>query len=160
MAFRTRRLSYRPWPVTVTLQECGEDGAMVEVAEAFIGHFRPFTEQEMLDARRELFGDESSEEGKKRIAEMTVAEHGRLEALFFSRLMCGWGQVFDEQGSALAYSEAALAALVTGPDGPAVRRAINTALMEIRFGMAPAKNVATSPAPGPKPAADEAAPTS
>lgn len=54
-------------------------------------------------------------------------------------------------------TEEALTGWVCGPDGLALSAGLNAALSEIRFGVAPAKNLPTSPALGPAPAADEVA---
>lgn len=159
MSFKVRKLDYRPWPVTVSLQECNEEtGDVIELDQRFIGHFRPHTEAEIQSIRRGIFGDESSDEGKARIANMHVDDYALLEARFFARLLCGWGAMFAEDGTTpLPYSEAALIALATRLDGPAVRRALNVATNEIRWGIAPLKNAKTSPVPGPKPDVDEVA---
>lgn len=149
---KIRKLNYRPWPVTVTLVECDETtGEVTEVKHTFVGHFRPFDEAELLAHRRECFGDEDGDENKKRLGGLSVVEYNALEAQFFARLMCGWGGVADEDEASLPYSEQALAALVCGRDGAAVRRALNVAVNELRFGLAPRKNAVPSPAPGPQP---------
>lgn len=76
----------------------------------------------------------------------------RRNAAIFSRVLTGWGaEVRDENGASIPYSAEALSALVTGPDGRAVSVGINEALGQIRFGVAPQKNDATSPVPGPAP---------
>lgn len=156
-----RKLDYRPWPITVGFLVCDETtGAVTEVEQSFIAHFKPFTEADLLEARRKLFGDEVEAEDRQRIADMAVAAYAVLEAGFFAALMCGWAQMTNEAGTPLPYSAEALTGLCCGPDGAAFRRGINRAVSEIRFGVAPAKNAETSPSPGPVPAAVEAASTS
>lgn len=161
MALRVRKLSYRPWPVTVLFQECDEaTGQVTEIPQTFIGHFKPFTESELLAHRLEIFGDETKQEVKDKMANTTLDQSAKQEAEFFARLMCGWSKVSAEDDADLAFSPARLRDLCTGDDGAAFRRGINSAIGEIRFGIGPLKNSVTSPAPGPTPAADEAAPTS
>lgn len=153
-----RKLTHRPWPVTVTFHECDETtGEVREVEQSFIGHFTPFTEADLLEHRSAVFGDEADKAVKARLDDMPVADYAALEAGFFTRLMCGWSAVTDEQDAPLAYTAEQLRALCCGPDGAAFRRGINRAVSEIRFGVAPAKNSSTSPVPGPTPASGEVA---
>lgn len=168
-----RKSRLRPWPVTVRLQECDEaTGAVTEIQSTFVLLFTPFTEEEYHAVVSEG-GDEIPPEEQARIAALPPAEAaaallGRLpppheilarNARRYPRLIGGWSGVTDENGQPIAYSAAALAELVTGPDGMAVSRAINLAIDQIRRGEAPRKNSSTSPEAGPVPAADEA-PTS
>ena len=156
-----RKIAHRPWPVSVTLAECDEaSGDVAESEHVFIGHFKPFTEADLLAARLDVFGDESDPAVKQAQDAMPVAEYAVQEARFFGGLMCGWSQVADEAGHPVPYSAAALQGLCTGPDGAAFRRGFNRAVSQIRFGVAPAKNAVTSPSPGPTPAPGEAAPAS
>jgi hypothetical protein len=160
MKLKYRKLPYRPWPVTVKLQECDEDtGEVVDVPQTFIGHFRPFTEEDVLAKRLEIFGDETEPETTKRLGNMPVAEYAKLEARFFQWLMCGWSKMTDDADTEIPYTDAALFAFTTGEDGSLVRRALNTAANEIRYGWAPAKNSKPSPVPGPD-SSEGAAPTS
>lgn len=148
--FRYRKIDYRPWPVTVALLLCAEaTGAVEEVAKTFVAHFRPFTEegyQAAIEAAREAVPLPAG----MLEADMPLALGLRRNADLFARLICGWGgEVRDEAGEAIAFSPAALAELVTGPDGMAVSAGINRALTELRLGIAPQKNSLTSPPPGP-----------
>ena len=157
MALKYRRLSYRPWPVTVAFLDCDEaTGQVAETEQSFIGHFNACTEADLLAARRTIFGNETDKKVKARLDDMSVADYAALEAGFFARLMCGWSALTDEAGVVILYTEAGLAEICTGPDGAAFRRGINRAIAEIRFGMAPAKNSSTSPAPGLASASGEA----
>jgi hypothetical protein len=153
-----RKLTHRPWPVAVAFLDCDEaTGAVTETEQTFIAHFKPFSEADLLAARRQIFGDEADPTNKARLEEMPVAVYAMLEAAFFAALVTGWTQVSDESGGGVPYSDAALTALCTGEDGPAFRRGFNRAISQIRFGVAPAKNAETSPSPGPTPASVEAA---
>lgn len=153
-----RKLDYRPWPVTVAFVTCDEDtGAVAELEQTFVAHFMCFAEADLLRIRREIFGDEANEVNQKRLADMPVAEYEQLEATFISNLVIGWSKVADEGGASVPYGAATLRAMCTGADGAAFRRGFNRAISQIRFGVAPAKNVETSPSPGPTPASVEAA---
>lgn len=153
-----RKLDHRPWPVSVGFLDCDEaNGEVTETEQTFIAHFKPFSEAELLAARRQVFGDEADAAVKATLDEMPVARYAELEAAFFCALVTGWSKVTDEIGSHVPYSGAALTALCTGQDGPAFRRGFNRAISQIRFGVAPAKNAGTSPSPGPAPASGEAA---
>ena len=167
MAFTVRKITHRPWPVTVTLMEADAAGVVHEVENTFVGHFRAFTEEDFEAVMKEsavavpallATGAETSSSQEERLPLPVVLQRN---AFIFSRLMVGWGtEVRDEHGASIPYSAEALSALVTGPDGRAVSIALNTALSQIRFGVAPEKNVETSPAPGPEICADETAQTS
>jgi hypothetical protein len=159
MTLRARKLAYRPWPVELKICECQADGSVTEVDHRFIGHFNPFTEAEFMGIRADVFGEKTDEEMAKDTADRTMAEQAALDAEFLSRLMCGWELVNDEADQPIVYSAAELKALVTGPDGPVIRRALSRAVTDIRFGIGALKNALTSLAPGPTPAAGEA-PTS
>lgn len=151
-----RKLDYRPWPVGVTFQVCDEaTGVVTEVEQTFIAHFKPFSEADLLRARREVFGDETDVANNARINALPVAEYAVMESCFFAALVCGWSSIADEDGSPVSYSATALQGLCAGPDGAAFRRGINRAITQIRFGVAPAKNAETSPSPGPVPASGE-----
>lgn len=158
---KLRKLNYRPWPVGVTLQECLEaTGEVVEVRQTFVAHFRPFTEDEFMLAREAALAAVPPPAGSEESSPpMQVVL--RRNTVFFGALLCGWGaDVLDETGAPLPYSAEALTALVTGPDGIAVSAGVNQALLELRFGMAPQKNLRPSPAPGPIAAEAAAAGTS
>lgn len=159
MAFKIRKLDYRPWPVSVKFRECSEStGEVSDTPQVFIGHFRPFSEADIKRERLEIFGDEFADGYKASLASMPSSEYAEREAKFFAALMCGWAEVRDETGADIPFSAAALRDLATGPDGAVFRRGLNDAVVEIRFGLAPAKNSSASPAPGRSPAVGEAAP--
>lgn len=147
--FRYRKIEYRPWPVTVALLLCAETtGAVEEISKTFVAHFRPFTEaayQSDLVAAREAVPIPAGmlEE------DLPLALGLQRNADLFARLICGWGEeVRDEAGEPVAFTPAALAELITGPDGMAVSAGINRAITELRLGIAPQKNSLTSPSPG------------
>jgi len=160
MAFRPVKTDVRRWPVVLTFHVCDDAGSVAEIEQSFIGHFAPFTEDQYLALRREIFGDETDESVRRRIADTPVAEFAHLEARFFARLLRGWSHVENDDGTPRPYSAAALDALVTGEDGAVVRAGLNRSLVELRFGMAPRKNAATSPSPGQTPAQAAAGSTS
>lgn len=151
-----RKLDYRPWPVFVTFLVCDEaTGAVAEAEQSFVAHFKPFTEDDLRTLRSSFFGDEAEAENKRRLADMPIADYAVLESGFFAALVCDWAQVTNEAGTPLPYSAETLRELCTGHDGATFRRGFNRAVSEIRFGVAPAKNVETSPSPGPVPASGE-----
>ena len=160
MTFKIRKLQYRRWPVTIKLAECDAAGQVVEAEQQFIGHFNAFTEADIVKARTEVFGAISDEDLAKNSQGRPLHEQGALDAEFYGHLMCGWEQLVDEAGDAFQFSREALKAICTGPDGMAFRRGIGQAIVEIRFGIAPAKNAVTSPAPGPASGPSEAEKTS
>jgi hypothetical protein len=146
MAFTVRKIKHRPWPVTIIQQLAAGDGSVAEVSSTFMVRWKPFTEKQLKEIHDEL--DKRfppPEEGK--VAPMDQA----LEraAAFYPQLVCGWGdEVKDEDGIPLPYTEQTLADMITGPDGAAISAGLGAALMQIRFGVAPAKNSPTSPEPG------------
>lgn len=148
--FRYRKIDYRPWPVTVALLLCAEaTGAVEEVSNTFVAHFLPFTEAEYQAAIEAARQAVPPPEGMQE-ADMPLALGLRRNADLFARLISGWGdEVQDEAGESVAFSPAALAELVTGPDGMAISAGINRALTELRLGIAPQKNSLTSLPPGP-----------
>lgn len=155
MAFKVRKLNHRPWPVTVKLQEGDAAGNVVETAQTFVVHVRPFTEAEHADMMVALDAAWPLPEGRDRLDLKSILVRN---ADYFARLVVGWGpEVTDEAGLPLPYSSEALTALVTGPDGLALSAALNQAVNELRFGIAPAKNSATSPMPGEDSSAGEVA---
>lgn len=189
MAFIVRKTKHRAWPVTVTLLVGDDAGQVQAVKNTFVAHFRPFSEAEFDALVTRIAADdppcleplpEVDEVLAPDLAPFEVAfERGELaltaedaderpllsvilrrNAELFGSLIVGWGaEVRDEQGVSIPFSRATLAEMVTGADGVAISAGINTALGELRFGVAPAKNAETSPAPGPMAGADEAAPT-
>lgn len=157
MSIQINKTQHRRWPVSVKSLVCQDDGSVVEVENRFIGHFRPFNEEEVVAIRNQIFGEGTDEELEKLKEARTTAEQAALEAEFYARLMCGWEAVLDEDGEPVPYSDAACRGLAAGPDGARVRRGLSAAVLELRFGIAPAKNVETSPAPGPAASAGEVA---
>ena len=166
MTFTVRKTTHRPWPVSVALLASDDAGNVQEVVNTFVGHFRPFTEDEFDAAYKAAIeaypvpGRANATDTEKTDEQTPVKIVLQRNAAIFSKVMVGWGaEVRDEQGQSIPFSTDALTALVTGPDGLAVSRGINSAVSQLRFGYAPAKNDLTSPTPGPTPGADEAAPT-
>lgn len=160
MAFKVRKIAFRRWPVAVTTHELDENDQPVEIVQHFIGHFLPFNEDDFLAARREVWGDVDDKALQEKINGSRLVDVARADAARFARLMCGWDKVSDVDGNPIPYSEQVLIEMCTGPEGPAFRAGINLAILELRMGMGPAKNVETSPVPGPRTSAGEAAPTS
>lgn len=154
MAFKVRKIDHRPWPVTVRFKVCDDAGKVAEVEQSFVGHFLSFSEEEhgaVVDAvKQALPGPEDN-------GDIPFALVLQRNALYFEKLMCGWGpEVTDEADRPLPFSPAALKAMVTGPDGAAISDGLSRAIGELRFGMAPQGNLSTSPAPGEGSGAGEA----
>jgi hypothetical protein len=146
MALKIKRLNHRAWPVTVTLQESDDNGVVTATEQTFVAHFKPVTEEE-----REAITAKVNEkyplpkDGERDDMRVVLARN----AEYFSHLVVGWGDdVQNEDGTPTPFTQAALTALVTGPDGLAISQAMVRADNEIRFGVAPAKNFKTSPAHG------------
>lgn len=157
MAFKVRKLDYRPWPVTVKCPECQPDGSVIMLDQRFIAHFEVFDEADLLALRSEIFGGKNEAERDELAKKRTSAEQAELEAQFLSRLVRGWEAVSDDAGRPIPFSRDAVRGLCLDKvDGPVFRQGLSQAGMEIRFGMAPAKNAEPSPAPGPSPSAGEA----
>lgn len=144
MAYRVRKLPYRPWPVTFTLFTSYDDGRVESSEHGFIGHFKFFTE-EQFDAVLKKYP-----EGKNPTPAQTLENNAKI----FAELMTGWSEMSDENGVPMPYSAERLAAIIKGEDGNAISGGINNALSQMRLGVAPAKNSSTSPAPGPTTSAD------
>ena len=165
MSFIVRKTAQRPWPVSVTLLESDKSGTIHETINTFVANFRTFTEEEFEAAR--AWAEEKipflAKEGAAPItgdSDIPVKIVLARNAMIFGEFIVGWGdEVKDEQGQPIAFSPEILTAMVTGPDGAAVSRAIHTALSQLRYGYAPEKNVETSPAPGPTPDVVDGAPT-
>lgn len=146
MAFKVRKLTYRPWPVTVKLLESDAMGVVTETEQTFVGHFKALSEAKHQSIIEALDAEYPLPAGQERPDMPTVL---RRNADYFSRLLAGWGpEVADEDGTPLLFSVEALSAMITGPDGLAISAALTRAANELRFGVAPAKNSLTSPAPG------------
>ncbi|WP_153117368.1 hypothetical protein [Rhodocyclus tenuis] len=159
MAFKIRQSTTRRWPVNVILRDCNAEGVVVEETHTFIGLWRSFGESDVVAARKAVFGEGTDEVLSESAKRRTVSEQAQLDADFISALLVGWEGVSDEDGNPVPYTPGALAELVVGPNGPELRRALNVAVLEIRFGMASAKNVSTSPIPGQETGMGEAAQT-
>ena len=156
MGLTVRKVSVRRWPVTVKQFEVNDQGEVTEAANTFVAHFRPFSEEEFeaLIARAKAAHPAPDEN-------LPTPILLRRNVLVFTGLMVGWGpEVRDENRQSVPFTPETLSALVTGPDGLAVSSGINKALFEIRYGVAPEKNVLTSPAPGHETAPGEAVATS
>lgn len=152
--FQVRKIFTRPWPVTVTQHVSDLEGSVTEATSTFIAHFKSFSESTLdaLQKDAEARHPATGTDGAPRIGESM-----RRNAHVFCGVLDGWGpEVVDEAGQPVPYSEDALRALIGGPDGVLVSAALFTALGQIRFGAAPAKNAKTSPPPGPTPGAGEA----
>ena len=165
MSFTIRKTKHRAWPVSIALLEADAAGNVQEHISTFVAHFRPFTEDEFETIRKGVVAahpvlDEQEKPVVETDERVPLPVTLRRNADLFAALMVGWGsEVTDEMRQPIPFSAAALAALVTGPDGLAVSVGINTALGQLRFGIAPAKNEPTSPAPGLTTGAVEVAPT-
>ena len=156
MSITIRKLKHRPWPVTIKRQICDEDGTVSEVENTFVAHWKPFTEDDLqgiFDAAEQAVpAPKSPGSDQADVANLKLREVLARNALIFPQLIVGWGpEVLDEDGQPLTYSTEELAALITGPDGMAISAGLNTAMSEIRWGVAPAKNSSTSPTAGPAP---------
>lgn len=166
MEFTVRKIKNRLWPVTVTGAVCQEDGSVTVVKQTFIAHWAPFTAEDLeginqeLDKRFPKTVITVDAEGKMKLPDGKFPSDSQVlarNAAFYPQLIKGWGaEVKDEAGNAIPYSESALAAMITGPDGMAFSNGLGAALQEIRTGAAPLKNSPTSPESGPPPASVEA----
>lgn len=146
MAFKVRKTEYRAWPVTVKLLESDVLGIVTETEQTFVGHFKAISEAKHQSIIEALDAAYPLPAGQERLDMPAVL---RRNADYFSRLLVGWGpEVADENGAPLPFSVEALTAMITGPDGLAISAALSRAANELRFGIAPAKNSLTSPAPG------------
>lgn len=150
MAFKVRKTPYRAWPVTVRLLEGDAAGNVATLEQTFVAHFKPFSEAEYAEivAAVEQLHPAAAREEKDGKAPNHAAALAR-NANFFGRVLVGWGsEVQDADGNPLPFSQGALADLVTGPDGLAISGALVQAIGELRYGVAPEKNLKPSPAPG------------
>lgn len=157
MAFTIRRLPYRPWPVTVAQLVSDEAGEVQEVKQTFVAHFRPFTESEY---------EQLEKDGEAKFPAPADAAGAPLplilqrNAKLFTALIVGWGkEVQDESGKPIPFSAKTLDAMVTGEDGLPISAALHLALQQLRYGVAPEKNLPISAAPGPSAEPAEAAGT-
>lgn len=160
--FVPRKLGYRPWPISITLQDLDTNNEIVEETHTFIGHFRLFTEDEYKTLVDEINGVVPPVEGAEPPVEgaepppevkppenLVLAAVLKRNAQLFGNLMIGWSEVRTKQGQEIEFSPETLTGLVTGHDGFAVSAGISLALTEIRFGRAGVKNSQTSAKPGP-----------
>lgn len=156
MSFTVRKIKHRPWPVTVKLLESNFAGEVVEREFDFVLHFNALSESEYKAIFDELnpSPENSPASAEPQPGVEAPAIDKSLAALLannarvFARVICGWSKVLDEHGEPLPYSNEALTAIVTGTDGLAISSGIHSALQQLRFGVAPAKNSPTSAAPG------------
>jgi hypothetical protein len=153
--FKIRKVAHRRWPVVVKQLVCDESGQVAEVESTFVATFLPFTEARLLGLEslaQEVHPDDTANGP-------SIAVTLRRNADTFAALIAGWGpEVTDDAGQPVPFTEAELRQLVTGPEGVSLSTALHTALGQLRFGVAPAKNAPTSLAPGLTPAAVEVTP--
>ncbi|MCL2829987.1 MAG: hypothetical protein FWD77_04515 [Betaproteobacteria bacterium] len=156
MAFTVKKIDFRPWPVTVLTHESDDAGNVSEREETFVCHFRPLGEcnfeiiMQEVDRLHPMPKTAEEIEASIRSGVLVTALRQRREAEFWKRVVCGWGpEVQDEDGVSITFSSGVLTDLITGPDGPAIVRALSDALAQLRDGRAPEKNLPVSPAPGP-----------
>lgn len=153
MAITIRKITHRPWPVTVRIPVCDETtGQVAELEQTFIAHWQAFSES-TLKAVFEEADRHFPPPAAGSVLPLDVAL--KKNAWVFAQLLTGWSAVRDESENDIPYTEEALTDWVCGADGLALSAGLNASLSEIRFGVAPAKNSPTSPAPGPARAADE-----
>jgi hypothetical protein len=179
MALKVRKSASRHWPVRVALQECDAAGVVNEVEQTFVAHFKPITEADRqalideLDAAcgasataeavlaevRTIIGADGAGDARdvlmrvaaalRRMGDLTTEESLKRNAMYFERLVVGWGdEVRGEDDKPIPFSAEVLRELITGPDGNAISRGLIDADNQIRYGVAPRKNASTSPAPG------------
>lgn len=152
--FKIRKIDHRPWPVTVTLLVCcALTGAVSEETHTFVVNWRPFSESDLGEIRRRIYGPGSDDDHRAAAAARTIEENARLDTEFLAQFVQGWEGVVDASNQPVAWSRDVFDALCLGEDGPAIRRALHTALTELRFGIPAQKNSLTSPSPGPTPSA-------
>lgn len=145
MSFTPRKLAYRPWPVTVTYQECDDAGQVSEIKQTFVAHFIPFSEEKI----EELIAEANKKHPAADEGSVSLATQLLRNGYVFSSLIVGWGkEVRDELNKPIPFSPELLCSWVTGHDGMLITNGINVALGQIRFGHAPEKNSKTSPEPG------------
>lgn len=150
-------LAFIPWPATMRLVVCNNQGQLVETKQTFIANWLPFSEKELLDIKAEAekeFPPTVVIEGEdKKI--LTFADNLERNYYIFSRLLHSWDKV-TVNGAPLPYSTDVLRKLVTGRRGMAASDALNKSLSDMRFGEIEAseKNSPTSSMPGT--ASDEA----
>jgi hypothetical protein len=146
MGFKVRKTDYRAWPVTVRLQECDAAGNVAEIEQTFVAHFKPFSEAENAQIVAEI---EQRYPPRAEGEPVNLSETLKRNAMYFGRVIVGWGpEVTDDSGVPLKFSQEALAQLITGPDGLAISAALSHAVGQLRYGIAPAKNLNASPSPG------------
>jgi hypothetical protein len=176
MTYTVRQSNARKWPVHVKCLVGNDAGDVAEITRTFVAHFAPLSEKQYkaihadADLRFPLGTPKKAiptpVDDVRTLGEPFEAcsadadghaSDGRPDtdyllarnAYIFGRVMIGWGpEVCDEDGQPIAFSVQALEEMVTGPDGLAVSAALNEALLQIRFGIAPQKNLSTSPASG------------
>jgi hypothetical protein len=156
MALRVRKSTIRKWPVTFTLMVGDDLGDVSPVEQSFVAHWNPISEAEheaLLKETATQFGDpmpdDDSQAAKEKRAKLSQSQILERNAWYYAQRICGWGpEVAGEDGLPLPFSQDALKALVTGEDGNTISAALLVADRQVRYGIAPAKNASTSPAPG------------
>ena len=138
--FTPRKIKTRNWPVTVIFNDCDENGTVTETKQTFIAKFSAFTEKEFNAVNKAALK-------KFPLADAPQAHHAHA----ISEFVVGWNDVNDENKNPIPFSRETLNSMITGEDGHILARAFYQAIAEIRTGVAPAKNVETSPTPGPTP---------
>lgn len=151
--FKTKKVAYRPWPVTVFMVESDEDGNVTEREETFVVRFRPFDEE-----RIEALRKESEQKFPCTDDSVPMSVVLNRNAYLFSSLVDGWGDKGprDEDG-VLQFSTEMMRELTTGQDGARFSAGMHQAISQLRFGIAPAKNASSSPKDGHAPDAVAAA---
>lgn len=144
-----RKAGYRAWPVEVTLQQCDETtGEVTAVTIQFVVHFKLFSEDDYLAAVSAAEKALLQPKGETP-EQLTWALALRRNAHVLSALVVGWGpEVVGDDDQPLVFSPESLTDLVTGVDGRSISAGFMTALLQLRYGTAPAKNSPTSPLPG------------
>lgn len=165
-----KKTAFRRWPVTVTRPECDDAGNLTTVSYSFIVHWAPFTEAQLKTIFDQLDIDHPAPQPPKDAQGNVTGDAPPMDnaallaraAALHRQLVVGWGpEVCNENGGPVPFTPGMLTEMITGDDGLFMAGAFNTALFELRHGVAPAKNLPASPATGPVPAAGEAAaPTS
>lgn len=144
-----RKAGHRAWPVDVTLQQCDEaTGEVTAVTIRFVVYFTLFSEDDYLAAVSAAEADLPQPDGET-AEQLTWALALRRNAHVLCKLVCGWGpKVVGDDDRPLQFSQEALTGLITGADGRAMSAGFMAALLQLRHGVAPAKNSQTSPSPG------------
>jgi hypothetical protein len=68
--FVVKKLAHRPWPVKVKMQVAGEDGAISQVEQGFVAHFKPFSEAEYEALVASAAGSAAADPARVSVAEL------------------------------------------------------------------------------------------